>query len=77
MSLRKTPLYRLARWSQIRRRGDAFLLVGRFEDGEVVLISVHDTLGEAAAHNLAYLYARERDGAPSLYLGRRNGEARA
>jgi hypothetical protein len=62
MGFRKKLPPRLECWSQLRRRGDVYLLMGRFVDnGEPVVISVHDSLEAANAHTLAYLGARERE----------------
>jgi hypothetical protein len=69
---------RLDRWSQIRRRGNEYLVCGRFERGQVFVIGVFDTLAEASSANIGWLQARERELVPTLVNPRliyqQNGE---
>jgi hypothetical protein len=71
----KKPPPRLERWSQLRRRGDVYLLMGRFSCNgqEPIVISVHASLEDANLHNLAYLAARERERDWDYYIAKKEG----
>jgi hypothetical protein len=74
MTSKKAPP-RLERWSQLRRSGDVYLLMGRLSCNgqEPIVISVHATLEDANLHNLAFLAARERERGRDYYIAKKKG----